>query len=107
MHEINEILKKYDIKPRKYEKNKKTTIIETDQNKYVLKQKKQNKEIFDYLATRNFDYIPKSLNDENDESGEVYPFYYEESDHSLHELETDKEWEIANEVFETFLQDEE
>jgi len=73
MLKINEILKKYDIKPRKYEKNKKTTIIETDQNKYVLKQKKQNKEIFDYLATRNFDYIPKSLNDENDDY-EITPY---------------------------------
>lgn len=45
--------------------------------------------------------------DENDESGEVYPFYYVEEDHSLHELETQEEWDMANEVLEAFLEDEE
>ena len=44
--------------------------------------------------------------DENDDSGEVYPFYYNEEDHSLHELETQEEWNMANEVLETFLQEE-
>lgn len=67
MHEINEILKKYDLHPRKYKKNKKTTYIETDNEKYIIKQKtKDNKYIYDYLKTRNFDYMPEILN-QNDE----------------------------------------
>lgn len=45
--------------------------------------------------------------DENDDSGEVLPFYYNESDHSLHELETEQEWEVANEILEAFIEEEE
>lgn len=67
MYEINEILKKYDLHPRKYKKNKKTTYIETDNGKYIIKKKnKENKYIYDYLKSRNFDYIPKIIN-ENEE----------------------------------------
>lgn len=67
MHEINEILKKYDLHPRKYKKNKKITYIETDNEKYIIKQKtKDNRYIYDYLKTRNFDYMPEVLN-QNDE----------------------------------------
>ena len=41
--------------------------------------------------------------DENDENGEVLPFRYNEDTHELSELETEEEWELANEVLETFL----
>lgn len=67
MQEINEIIKKYELKPRKYEKNNKTTIIETDRGKYVVKQKtKDNQYIYDYLKTRNFNYIPKMISKKED-----------------------------------------
>ena len=45
--------------------------------------------------------------DENDESGEVLPFRYDEETHELHELETEEEWDLANEVLESFLDNEE
>ena len=45
--------------------------------------------------------------DENDDSGEVMPFRYDEKTHELSELETEEEWELANEVLESFLQEEE
>ena len=45
--------------------------------------------------------------DENDESGEVYPYYYLEDDKTLHELETEEEWDMVSEVLEAFLQEEE
>ena len=45
--------------------------------------------------------------DENDESGDVYPYFYTEEDSSLHELETEEEWNIVNEVLEAFLGEEE
>ncbi len=44
--------------------------------------------------------------DENDENGEVLPFRYDEKTHSLSELETEEEWDLANEVLESFLQEE-
>ena len=45
--------------------------------------------------------------DENDENGEVLPFRYNEETHELSELETEEEWELANEVLESFLDEEE
>ena len=45
--------------------------------------------------------------DENDDSGEVMPFRYNEKTKELSELETEEEWELANEVLESFLQEEE
>ena len=45
--------------------------------------------------------------DENDENGEVLPFRYNEETHELSELETEEEWEFAQEVLESFLDAEE
>jgi len=45
--------------------------------------------------------------DENDENGEVLPFRYNEKTHELSELESEEEWELANEVLEAFLNEEE
>lgn len=68
MLKINEILKKYDIKPRKYTKNNKIMIVETEEEKYVIKSKtKDNQNIYEYLKSRNFNYIPKLINEKNDE----------------------------------------
>lgn len=62
MHEINEILKQQNIHPKKYIKKNKVTYIETDKEKYIIKEKnKNNNYIYNYLKSRNFDYIPKIL----------------------------------------------
>lgn len=45
--------------------------------------------------------------DENDENGEVLPFRYDEKTHQLSELESEEEWDLANEVLESFLNEEE
>ena len=45
--------------------------------------------------------------DENDDSGEVLPFRYNEKTHELSELESKEEWELANEVLGAFLEEEE
>lgn len=67
MLKINEILKKYDIKPRKYTKKNKTMIVETEEGKFVIKDKKKdNQYIYDYLKSRNFNYIPKLINERKD-----------------------------------------
>ena len=68
MQEINEIIKKYELKPRKYTKNKNALLIETQTGKYKIKLKnKDTKYIYDYLKSRSFDYLPQIISNENEE----------------------------------------
>ena len=68
MKKINELLKEYSIKPYRYTKEGKVTIIDTDDNRYVIKEKASNNlKIYNYLASRNFNYYPKILNSNNDD----------------------------------------
>jgi len=68
MQEINDILRKYEIRPINYKKYKKTLEIETKNGKYNIKPKvKKNKFIYDYLKSRNFNYIPKIISNETEE----------------------------------------
>ena len=66
MHEINEILKKYKIHPKKYTKIKNVLYIETSTKKYIIKENKIDKKIIDYLKSRNFNYIPEKITEEKD-----------------------------------------
>lgn len=63
MYRIRPLLEKSNLKPVKYIKKNSVYIIETKDNKYVIKENKNNY-ILDYLKSRNFDYIPKILNQE-------------------------------------------
>ena len=67
MKQISQILKKYEIKPYRYTTNGKTTIVDTEMGRFVLKEKSNKKEIFNYLKSRSFDYYPKILNEDDDE----------------------------------------
>lgn len=69
MRELNDILKKYDLKPYRYRKLGKANVVETNQGKYVLKPKTReyNHEIFTYLDARNFPYYPKILSNMEDD----------------------------------------
>lgn len=64
---INEIIKKYALKPYRYVKNKGVTFIDTDDGRFVIKKKKGNNEVFDYLNSRSFNYYPNIISDSNDE----------------------------------------
>ncbi len=77
MQKINEILKKYNIKPHRYEKNGKVIIVSDEVNKYVIKKNQRNQEIFEYLRNRSFDCYPKILNDSND-SYEISEYIYDD-----------------------------
>ena len=66
MQEINELIRKYHLKPKKYTKKNNTICIETETEKYVIKENKKDNKILDYLKTRNFDYIPKIINNKYD-----------------------------------------
>jgi len=67
MRKINDILKKYALKPHRYVKSGKAIIVDTDQGKYVLKEKKSDKKIYNYLDSRNFDYYPNFISDNNED----------------------------------------
>ncbi|MDD2435239.1 MAG: hypothetical protein PHO63_03190 [Bacilli bacterium] len=67
MRKINQLLKKYELKPRRYEKNGKVTYIDTSEGKFVLKENKHNQDIYNYLDSRSFDYYPKRLNSIHDD----------------------------------------
>lgn len=67
MKQINDILKKYDIKPYRYTSNGKVTIIEDKIGRFVVKENNVNHEIFSYLKSRNFDYYPNVINDLDDD----------------------------------------
>ena len=66
MHEINEILKKYNLNPKKYIRNKNVIYIETNNKKYVIKKCNTSKTILDYLKSRNFNYLPEKLTDDKE-----------------------------------------
>lgn len=67
MRKINDVLKKYALKPHRYKKEGNVVIVDTDQGKYVLKEKKGNRKIFNYLNSRNFDYYPNFISDNNED----------------------------------------
>jgi len=67
MLEIKDILSKYDIKPLRYEKYGKATIVSTNSGSVVIKPNKKNKLIQKYLESRSFYYQPKILNNDEEE----------------------------------------
>ncbi len=64
MKKVKEIFNKYALKPLRYDKIGKVTIVGTRDGNYVLK--KHNSNIYDYLNSRNFSYYPKILGIEDD-----------------------------------------
>ena len=68
MYEISEFLKKYHLVPYSYQKKGKAIIVSTKDGKYVIKNKnRDNNNVFKYLSSRNFDYFPKRISNEDDD----------------------------------------
>lgn len=67
MTKIGEILRKNDIKAKKYIKIGKAILVESDNTRYILKKNNRDKKIYEYLKSRNFNYFPKILNSRDDE----------------------------------------
>ncbi len=66
MYKIKKILEKYELKPSRYEKRGKVSIVDTDKGKYVIKEAKQkNLDIYRYLNSRSFDYYPRTITDDD------------------------------------------
>ena len=67
MLSLKELLKKYDLKPHRYERVGKVVYVDTNDKRFVVKNNNRNKEILNYLESRNFDYFPPIINNINDE----------------------------------------
>ena len=65
MKEISELLKKSDIRALSYKKNGNVVIADTNVGKITIKKNKNKDYIFNYLYTRNFNYYPEII-EEND-----------------------------------------
>ena len=67
MKTINDLLKKYDLHPNRYEKSGKTYIVDTPEGRFVVKEKTKNQEIYRYLDSRAFNYYPNNISSLEDE----------------------------------------
>lgn len=69
MRELSELLKKYELKPYRYQKLGHANVVETNNGKYVIKEKtrSENNEIFKYLEARNFLYYPEIISKDTDD----------------------------------------
>ena len=69
MLRINDTIKKYALKPQKYQIKGKATIIDTEEGRFVIKEKTRNdnQSIFAYLNSRNFHYYPKIISNKMDD----------------------------------------
>lgn len=70
MKEINHLLRNHDLKPKCYKKRGRATIIDTNNGKFVIKEKNRSdrsNNIYKYLESRNFNYYPRFIDDENEQ----------------------------------------
>ncbi len=85
---INQALKKYSLVPNRYEKLGNVKIVDTNSGRYVYKEKKLNLDIFDYLRTRSFDYMPSIINDPVDDDYQITEY--------LEDLDIPKEQKVLD-----------
>lgn len=60
--ELKEIISSHNIRPISYRKIKNAFIIDTKDNRYVLKPNTNNYDIYKYLISRDFNYFPHNYN---------------------------------------------
>jgi len=65
MKEISELLKKSDIRALSYKKKGNVVIADTNVGKVTIKKNKNKDYIFNYLDTRNFNYYPEIIEEDD------------------------------------------
>ena len=63
MKEINELLKKNNLKPISYTKKGKVLIVKTTNNSVVIKENNIDSKILEYLNSRNVNFLPDTIFD--------------------------------------------
>ena len=60
MNNLKELLRKNNLRVKKYQEKNKVKIVDTNKGKYVIKKNnKRNENLYRYLVNRNFNYILK------------------------------------------------
>ena len=79
MNSLNELLKKYELKPSCYRKNGRVTIVDSKSGKYVIKELRNdvNKNIYKYLESRNFNYYPSIINEDDEDNYQISEYIEE------------------------------
>ena len=65
MKQINEILKRNDIRALGYKKIGKVIVADTNIGKVAIKENKDKEYIYNYLNTRSFNYYPEIIESED------------------------------------------
>lgn len=65
MKEINELIRKYELKPNGYIKKGKALIVKTKDKNIIIKKKQTKNEIYKYLNSRSFRYYPKIISEDD------------------------------------------
>lgn len=65
-NELHSIIKKLKIHPVSYQKIKSVFLVKEKNNSYIIKLNTNNYDIYKYLISKNFTYIPNNYNDSND-----------------------------------------
>lgn len=63
---MRQLLRKYELKPHRYEKHGKVTFIDTEKGRFAIKPKTDNQKIYEYLDSRSFNYYPRIISTEED-----------------------------------------
>ncbi len=98
MNEFKNLLLQYDLVPKKFTIKKNALIINTEKGNYVFKKKNKNnniKKLQDYLISRNFEYFPKVI--DNDERSEYSIYNY------IEDIDTPKEQKALDIIYLTSL----
>ena len=74
MSKFIDVVNKYDFRINKYEEKSNVKIIDTDNGKYVLKQSKDDNELYKYLDNKQFNYY---LEHEKIDEYNVFPYVEE------------------------------
>ena len=85
---INSILNRHSLTPIKYTIKNSVTIVDTNEGCFVFKKRNNNNRnkvnnLFDYLKSRNFDYYPKLLENNDRDGYDIFEY--------INEVDTPKE----------------
>lgn len=67
MKQINNLLKRHSLRVNRYEKKGRSYIVDTEEGRYVVKEKVNNWDIYNYLESRSFHYYPDNNSSKDDD----------------------------------------
>ena len=74
-NKFKNLLLQYDLVPKKYTIKKNIVIVDTEKGNFVFKKKNKNlKKLQDYLISRNFEYFPKIIYNDDRSDYSVYNY---------------------------------